>query len=158
MSKAPYYGGTGITEEKLISKLETCYVSGTHYPVKTWLKECAVIESLTPGVSKVWIPYGGTEKHGTLKEIEWNKVQIKGYLKPDDEGQDWWYYEPILVVVAPDNGYEYFVYEYSAYFENFPLWRNLLNKWWYRWKWIRLTTTIMWHLKYKHLPQNKVKR
>lgn len=152
--KAPYYGGTGITLEKLKEKLHnTINVDGTSYSLDTWLKECAVFEGLIPGKSKVWIPYGGMMKHGKLNRIEWVKFTLEGTGYADAESHDWWIYEPILIVdgvSSTGENYEYYVYEYTLYYENFSLWKNMQNKYWYVHLFRRAKYFLIQHLKYKH--------
>jgi hypothetical protein len=110
-----YMGGTNISLERLIELDVTTFVDGSHYPIKNWMEELEIFDSLEIGKSKVFIPYGGVEKHGILKRIEWNKHTFKHY-NHTDETEDWWYFEPNLVVEYEGN--EWFVYEYSMYEEN----------------------------------------
>ena len=110
-----YMGGTNISLERLIELEITAFVDGSKYPIKNWMEELEIFDSLEVGKSKVYIPYGGMEKHGILKRIEWNKHTFKDY-NHTDETEDWWYFEPTLVVEIDGN--EWFVYEYSMYEEN----------------------------------------
>lgn len=110
-----YMGGTNISLERLIELDVTAFVDGSHYPIKNWMEELEIFDSLEIGKSKVFIPYGGVEKHGILKRIEWNRHTFKHY-NHTDETEDWWYFEPHLVVEYEGN--EWFVYEYSMYDEN----------------------------------------
>lgn len=106
-----YFGGTNITLEKLVELMPTINVDGTTYKLENWFKECEVFEKLITGKSKVWIPYGGAEYYGTLKEVVWVKYNFSAYYD-GDEYKDWWVYEPYLIVD------EYFVYEVSFYKRN----------------------------------------
>lgn len=116
MSKSPYFFGTGITLGKLREELPTHNVDGTRYKTDAWLKECAVIDSLVIGKSQIWIPYESAQIFGTLKEIIWNKYEFKYYNFPS-ECEDWFIYEPYMLVDATIDGIEhcYYVYEYTFY-------------------------------------------
>lgn len=132
-TKKPYFGGTGATLEKFCIIHQKIGVDGTNYKSENWFKEISVFESLKPG-DKVWIPYGGTQKYGKFKRIEWATRQFKHYGYCTPETQDWWYYEPYLIVEY--NGNEYYVYEYSFYCENWTWYKKLTSKSWYeRWLW-----------------------
>jgi hypothetical protein len=103
-----YFGGTGITLEKLKQVMPTINVDGTTYKLEDWFKECDIFKKLTPGKSKVWVPYGGAEYYDTLKEVVWCKYNFKHYFE-QDEYKDWWIYIPYLIVG------DYYVYEVSFY-------------------------------------------
>ncbi len=111
-----YMGGTNISLDGLVSIWGSLNVDGASYPMVEWFKEIEVFETLIPDESKVFIPYGGCEKHGIFKRIEWNRIKIKNYSMCTEQTEDWWFFEPHLVVEL--DGVEWFVYEYSAYEEN----------------------------------------
>jgi len=113
-SKKPYFGGAGITYDKLVKLMETINVDGTTYKFENWLKEVEVFENLIPGKSLVWIPYGGAECYGVLSEVVWCKYEIKHYSFRTEETMDWWFYEPYLIVKL-DEEHVYYVYEYTYY-------------------------------------------
>lgn len=110
-----YMGGTNISLEKLKELGTIAYIDGTSYPIEEWFEELKVFDSIEIGKVKVYIPYGGCEKHGVLKRIEWDKYSFKHY-EHTPETEDWWYLIPTLVVEL--DGVEWFVYEYSYYEEN----------------------------------------
>lgn len=114
----PFFGGTGATLEKLKSILKTINVDGTTYKIENWLKEVEVIAGLILNKDKIWIPYGGAEFYGTLKEVVWDKYKFKGYgiSTRFPETIDWWCYEPHMIVTGP-NEVDYYVYEYTFYKE-----------------------------------------
>ena len=114
------FGGTGITRDKLIGLVGSWNVDGTQYQLDNWLDEVDLFRRLVPGVSKVWIPYGGAECYGMLERIEWDKVKIKNYSFATEETKDWWFYTPTLIV-KDDEGAEWYVYEYSFYEQNAPI-------------------------------------
>ena len=111
-TKNPYFGGTGITLEKLKAVMPTINVDGTTYQIEDWLAECAVFKALVPNVSKLWIPYGVWER-GVVTEVVWDKHTFSSYNNPT-EMQDWWVAEPYAKVQYRAEG-EYFVYEISFY-------------------------------------------
>jgi hypothetical protein len=106
-----YFGGTGITLDKLKKVMPTINVDGTTYQIEDWLKECEKFDKLVPNKSKVWIPYN-VWKYNTVIEVVWDKYKFKTYSFPE-EMNDWWVSEPYCKV-AHENG-EYFVYEISFY-------------------------------------------
>lgn len=108
-----YMGGTNISLEALKEIEPTAYVSGGHIPIENWLEEVAMFDSLEIGKSKVYIPYGGVEKHGILKSIDWRQEKV---CSDAEEHEDWWYFQPILIVDL--DGVEWFVYEMEIYDEN----------------------------------------
>lgn len=112
-----YMGGTNISLERLKELGVTASIDGTTYPIENWFKEIEIFESLEIGKSKVFVPYGGTEKHGTLVGIEWDKHIFKDY-NHTDETEDWWFFEPVLLVKVEGKEGNFFVYEYSYYEEN----------------------------------------
>lgn len=108
-----YMGGTNISLEALKEIEPTAYVSGGHIPIENWLEEVAIFDTLEIGKSKVYIPYGGVEKHGILKRIDWRQEKV---CSDAEEHEDWWYFQPILIVDL--DGVEWFVYEMEMYDEN----------------------------------------
>jgi len=114
-SKKPYFGGTGATLDKLANILKRVNIDGTNYKIENWFKEIEVFESLELD-SSVWIPYGGTQSYGKFKRIEWDRFNFCDSGICTTETEDWFYYQPYLVV--EHGGYEYFVYEYSFYEQN----------------------------------------
>lgn len=112
MEIGKYFGGTGITLEKLKEICPTVNVDGTTYKIENWLKECEVFDKLIPNVSKVWVPYGGAEEYGILRNIVWTKLQLGDYDFPENS-KDWWIYEPHLEVEL--NGVIWYVYEVTFY-------------------------------------------
>lgn len=112
----PFFGGTAATLEKFKSILKTISIDGTTYKIENWLKEVEIISGLIPNKAQIWIPYGGAEFYGTLKEIVWDKYKFKGYGISNSfpETIDWWFYEPHMIVTGPD-GIDYYVYEYTFY-------------------------------------------
>ncbi len=114
MEESKYFGGTGITLEKLKAVKPTINVDGTTYPIEKWLKECAVFDALVPGKSLVWIPYN-VWKRNLVVEIVWDRFNFKGYNFATNEMQDWWIAEPYCTVKNPDGEGEYNVYEISFY-------------------------------------------
>lgn len=116
MEQSKYFGGTGITLEKLKEIMPTINVDGTTYPIEKWLDECAVFDALVPGKSLVWIPYNVWER-GTVTEVIWHQMEFKHYGFVTDESQDWWIAVPYCTVENPegkDKG-DYYVYEISFY-------------------------------------------
>ena len=109
-----YFGGTGISLEALKKVMPTIGVDGTTYQIEKWLEECAVFDSLVPGKSKVWIPYGGVMEYGTLVEVVWDKYQLKNYSYPEGT-EDWWVMEPHLKVSREGHEGEWYVYEVTFY-------------------------------------------
>lgn len=107
-----YFGGTNITLEKLKAIMPTINVDGTTYNIENWFAECDVFEKLVPNKSKVWVPYGGAEDWGILKEVVYDKYEFSNYSFPD-ECNDWWVSVPYLIVEL--NGINYYVYEISIY-------------------------------------------
>lgn len=108
-----YFGGTGVTLSKLCKVLPIWSVDGTRYKMENWIKEVKIIDSLVPGVSKIWIPYGGAEYYGTLKEVVWKKIHFEGYGFQTPESKDWWFSEPYMLVDYEDK--TYYIYEYTFY-------------------------------------------
>ena len=106
-----YFGGTGITLEKLKKVMPTMNVDGTTYKIEDWLKECAVFDALVPGKSKVWIPYNVWEQ-GIVSEVVQNRYNFGSYNWPD-EMKDWWVAEPM--VKANFNSIEWYVYVITFY-------------------------------------------
>ncbi len=127
--KETYYGGTDITLEKLCKVMPSCNIDGTTYKTEDWIKECAVIDNLKIG-QKIFIPYGGCEDYGILKEIVWDKFNFKGKGLCTDETKDWWYYEPTMMVSYFKDGEEhiYYVYEYSFYIGHTRFYRDYNRK------------------------------
>lgn len=113
------FGGTNITLERIENILDTWSMDGTKMKIKNYFKEIDLFRMLIPGISKVWVPYGGAECYGILDEIQWKKVNFNAYSFCTEETKDWWFYEPILKVsVHGTEGGPYYVYEYSFYEEN----------------------------------------
>lgn len=111
-----YFGGTGITLEKMKEVLGDRFnVDGTTYTIDRWLAECAVFDALIPGKSKIWVPYGGAEFFGELIAVEWDKHEFKGYSYSTPETEDWWIAEPYLRVKHETEDNEYYVYEVTFY-------------------------------------------
>ena len=118
----PYFGGTGISLEKLCKILPNWNIDGTRYKMEDWLAECAVLETLIEGKSEIWIPYGSAERFGILRRVVWDKINFKGYGFSTEETEDWWFYEPYMeveyykegdTIENPENCY--YVYEYTFY-------------------------------------------
>lgn len=109
-----YFGGTGITLDKLKVAYPTINVDGTTYPIERWLKECALFDKLVVNESKVWIPYNVWEQ-GVVTEVVWDKVEFKHYGFATEETMDWWVSEPYCKVKLKDKEGEYFVYEMTFY-------------------------------------------
>jgi hypothetical protein len=114
MEQKQYFGGTGITLEKLKVVMPTINVDGTTYPIERWLDECAVFDALVPGKSLVWIPYG-CWMQSTVTEVVQQRFNFKNYGFATEEMQDWWIAEPYCKVENPDGGGDYYVYEISFY-------------------------------------------
>lgn len=112
-----YMGGTNISLERLKELGTTAFVSGTSYEIEDWLEEVEIMDNLVVGDSRVYVPYGGTEKHGKLVGLEWQRHTFKDY-NHTEETEDWWYFKPILLVKVDGKEGEFFVYEYSLYEEN----------------------------------------
>lgn len=110
-----YMGGTNISLERLTELGIMVHIDGGTMTIKDWFEEIEVFESLEIGKSKVFIPYGLVQTHGTLKRIEWERHIFKNY-NYTEETEDWWYYKPILIVDMEDT--EWIVYEYLYYEEN----------------------------------------
>lgn len=108
-----YMGGTNISLEALKEIEPKAYVSGGYIPIEDWLEEVAMFDNLEIGKSKVYIPYGGVEKHGILKSIDWRQEKVGSIA---EEHEDWWYFQPTLIVDL--DGVEWFVYEMEIYEEN----------------------------------------
>lgn len=110
----PYFGGTGITLGKLKAIMPTHGIDGTQYKIENWLKECELFDNLKPG-AKVWVPYGGAQEFGVLKEVVWKqRFNFKHYTAYNtEETKDWYIEEPYLLVEL--NGLTYHVYEISFY-------------------------------------------
>ncbi len=112
-----FMGGTNISFEGLNKYYDTFSMDGTNMKLKDYFNELEVFDSLVPDVSKVFVPYGGeTSKHGILKRVVWDKHNVCDYGYANEENEDWWFFDPYLVVEF--NGSEYNVYEYSYYDEN----------------------------------------
>jgi hypothetical protein len=109
-----YFGGTGITLEKLKKVMPTINVDGTTYKIENWLRECLVFDALTVNKSKVWIPYNVWER-GVVTEVVWQKFNFKNYSFATEETKDWWIYEPYLKVQREGHEGEYYVYEVTFY-------------------------------------------
>jgi len=107
-----YFGGTGITLEKLKEVMPTTNVDGTTYKIEDWLKECARFDALVPNVSKLWIPYDVWER-GVVTEVVWQRHNLKHYNTEDTK--DWWVAEPYAKVLCEGHEGEYYVYEISFY-------------------------------------------
>jgi hypothetical protein len=132
----PYFFGTGITLEKLCQICRTRNIDGTTYKTEEWLAEVDVMANLKIG-DPVWIPYGGAEVYGTLKEVVWNKYEFKHYIDTTGrlhgypiEALDWWFYEPHMKVdITIDGEYRcYYVYEYTFYKEQKHKERDAWNR------------------------------
>lgn len=115
-----FFGGTGITFEKLKKVMPTVNIDGTTYKIEDWLKECALFNRLVPGKTPVWVPYGGAQDFGILESVVWDKYEFKHYI--DETGKlkghpieckDWWFSEPYLRVRFA--GGVWYVYEISYY-------------------------------------------
>ncbi len=106
-----YFGGTGITLEKLKEVMPTINIDGTSYKIEDWLKECIVFDKLVPNKSKAWIPYSVWE-YNTVTEVIWDKYLFEGYSFPE-ECKDWWVSTPHCKVQSIER--EYNVYEISFY-------------------------------------------
>lgn len=117
-----YMGGTNISLEGLKKYFPMVNIDGTRMAIDDWFKEIKVFETLIPNVSKVYIPYGNVEKHGTFIRIEWDKFELKDYLDVNEENEDWWFFKPVLIVeYGALTKNEYYIYEYSFYEENTEL-------------------------------------
>ena len=112
MNKKQYFGGTGITLEKLKKICPTINVDGTTYKIEEWLKECEVFDTLIVNKSKIWVPYSGAEEYGVLRKITRN-IRSFSFFSPKEELKDWWVSEPYLEVEL--NGLNWYVYEVSIY-------------------------------------------
>lgn len=108
-----YFGGTGITLEKLKAAMPTINVDGTTYRIEDWLRECARFDELVPGKDKLWIPYQVWER-GTVTEVVWPRHEFKHYGHTE-ETQDWWVAEPHAKVKRDGHEGEYLVYEITFY-------------------------------------------
>ncbi|SRR6266403_330129 len=108
-----YFGGTGITLEKLKEVMPTINVDGTSYKIENWLNECIKFDKLVPNKSKVWIPYSVWE-YNIVSEVIWDKYQFEGYSFPD-ECKDWWVSVPYCKVNGKNAEGVYNVYEISFY-------------------------------------------
>lgn len=110
-----HFGGKGITLEKLLKILPKYGVDGTNYSTRTWLADVATINTLLPGKSPVYIPYGGAQVFGVLKEVIWDKYEFKVHI--DNTDVWWWIHEPHMLVDVVIDGEErcYNVYEYTFY-------------------------------------------
>jgi hypothetical protein len=113
-TETEFFGGTGITLEKLSDTLGKMNVDGTYYTVQKWLKECKVFDSLIPNKSKVWIPYSLWEQ-GMVVEVIWEKYNFCNYSFPI-EMNDWWIYIPYCKVQHATG--TWFVYEITYYIKN----------------------------------------
>jgi hypothetical protein len=112
-----YMGGTNVSFEGLNKYYKTFSMDGTNMKLADYFNELEVFDSLVPDVSKVYIPYGGvTDKHGILKRVVWDKYHLCDYGHANEENDDWWFFEPYLIVEL--DGHEYNVYEYSYWDEN----------------------------------------
>ncbi len=107
-----YFGGTGITLEKLKKIKPKINVDGTEYRIESWLKECIKFDKLVPNKSKVWVPYN-VWNYLTVTKVVWDKYEFKNYSLATEETKDWWIAEPHCKVSHPDG--EYYVYEISFY-------------------------------------------
>ncbi len=108
-----YFGGTGITLEKLKTILPKHNVDGTNYPIENWLKECALFNRLIEGKSPVYVPYSGAQDFGILHRVVWDKYEFKDYGFVTEETKDWWIAEPYLEVRL--GGGIWYVYEVTFY-------------------------------------------
>lgn len=108
-----YFGGTGITLDKLKAALPTIGVDGTNYKIESWLEECAKFDALEPNKSKLWIPYRVWER-GIVTEVVQDRYEFKTYSFPA-EMQDWWVAVPYAKVKRDGYEGEYYVYEISFY-------------------------------------------
>lgn len=112
-----YMGGTNISFEGLNKYYKTFSMDGTNMKLEDYFNELIVFDNLIPNVSKVFVPYGGvTDKHGILKRVEWEKHNVCDYGYANAENDDWWFFNPFLVVEL--DGIDYYVYEYSYWDEN----------------------------------------
>jgi hypothetical protein len=112
-----YMGGTNISFEGLNKYYDTFSMDGTNMKLADYFNELEVFDSLIPDVSKVFVPYGGvTDKHGILKRVVWDKYCLCDYGHANEENDDWWFFEPYLIVEL--DGSEYNIYEYSYWDEN----------------------------------------
>lgn len=117
-----YMGGTNISLQGLKKCFPMVNVDGSRIGIEEWFKEIEIFETLIPNTSKVYIPYGGVEKHGTFLRIEWEKFEITQYIETTEENEDWWFYRPVLIVeYGVLSKTEYIIYEYSFYEENSEL-------------------------------------
>jgi hypothetical protein len=115
IEESKYFGGTGITLQKLKAVKPTINVDGTEYNIETWLAECTIFDNLIPGKSKAWIPYN-VWKQGTVASVVWNRYNFKDYGFTTEETQDWWIAIPYCMVENPDSEVDvYYVYEISFY-------------------------------------------
>lgn len=112
-----YMGGTNISFEGLKKYYPTFHMDGTNMELEDYFNELVVFDSLVPDETKVFIPYGGvTNKHGIFKRVVWEKHNLCDYGDENEETDDWWFFDPYLIVEL--DGHEYYVYEYSYWDEN----------------------------------------
>lgn len=110
-----FFGGTGITLDKLKHIKPKINVDGTTYHIEDWLKECELFSRLEVGKTPIYVPYSGAQDYGILHEVVWDRYEFKhfGISEKYPETKDWWIAEPYLKVRFA--GGLWYVYEVTFY-------------------------------------------